>query len=78
MKKHSHPHRKGILVGVIKQIGAKCDRWEENGATEETKTSDEKTVICANCEKEETGSSSFFRGLGWRITEDAAYCPACW
>jgi hypothetical protein len=81
LKKHRQPHRKGILVGVIKQIDAKCDRWEENGAseeTEETKSTGEKTVICANCEKEETGSPSFFRGLGWHITEDAAHCPSCW
>jgi len=70
----------GVLVGVLKPYDAtKYFKWNgEPIQTTDTEAADEITVICANCEKEETGSPSFFRGLGWHITEDAAHCPACW
>jgi hypothetical protein len=69
----------GVVVGVIKPYDAtKFFKWNSEPKKESEASADEKTVICANCDNEETGSPSFFRGLGWLIKEDAAYCPACW
>ena len=61
-KKRRNPHRKGILVGVIKQIDAKCERWTENGETRQAEATKKPSFVLL-AKKKKREALHFFAGL---------------